>query len=71
MDRLMKIYLKEFCLKVYNADSLFSLVFSLRSLCVSMYFKKGTEIKDCSLGEINESMAFPIWKDFKFEEKKE
>lgn len=65
----MKIYLKEFCLKVYNADSLFSL--DTGSLCVSMYFKKGTEIKDCSLGEINESMAFPIWKDFKFEEKKE
>lgn len=44
MDRLMRIYLKEFCLKAYNVDSLFSL--DTGSLCASMYFLKGTEIKE-------------------------
>lgn len=70
IDRLMKIYLKEFCLKAYNVDSLFSL--NTGSLWVSMHFKKRhRDQRGYSLGEINKSMVLPIWKDFKFEEKKE
>lgn len=35
-----------------------------------MHFKKGTEIKETFVtGKINKTMAFPRWKDFKFEEK--
>lgn len=40
-------------------------------MCLHALLKRHKDERECSLGEINKSMAFPIWKDFKFEEKKE